>query len=124
MKKTIERFIFRLKRFVLELGLRLQLGDIRFRLHQLQPHRSRLLHLSKRLRLRLRMSSPKRSRLIRRSSCALIWATTLLTQSIPCFLLPPIRFHLPFPILHLDRRSHLFGWHLRGRCLCSGADEV
>ena len=89
---SLKRFVLRLTRFVLHLGLRLQPRDIRFRLLQRQPRHSRILHLSKRMRLRCSMRRPKQLRLIRHrlSSCALVRPTAPPTPRIRLFLLPPV----------------------------------
>ncbi len=111
----LQKTLLRLKRFVLELGLRLQPRDIRFRLHQRQPRHSRILHLSKRLRLRFRMRRPKRSRFILCRRSALIRPTAPPTPRIrlTLFALPLhlLWLHLAFTVLRLDHRPHRLDWH-------------
>ena len=95
------------KRFFLDLGLRLQPRDIRFRLLQLQLHHPRALHLSKRLPLRFRMRRPKRSRLIRCCTCALVQPMSPPTPRIRLTLISLIRLYILFMILLLDNKlSH------------------
>ncbi len=62
---SLKRYNIHLARFVLHVGLRLQPRDIRFRLLQLQPRHSHILHLSERQRLRFSTRRPKQLRLIR-----------------------------------------------------------